>query len=330
MANFLSVPSKRTCCQTIQCSSMPFEQKLKAANMSLKKDMITNLQVNVGNLCNQSCIHCHVNGSPENTEIMPFEVMESIIYLLKNNHGLNLDITGGAPELHPYIENFISNCSSYINAISLRSNLTALLLKKDLIKTLKANKVELICSLPDTSAPKTDCQRGEGVFEKSIQALKMLNDMGYGHDLTLHLVHNPSEFMLPELQCIIEKRYRTYLLEEYGIFFHKLFVLNNMPVGRFKKALDSTNNYHMYMSTLSSNFNPAIIDRLMCRYILNIGWNGKVCDCDFNNALNLQLNISLDDLNLKSLAGKKIITGDHCYGCTALKGSGCYGTVAAD
>lgn len=331
MTNFLSLPTRQTCCPTAQYNNISFGQKLETANKSLKKNMITNIQVNVGNLCNQFCIHCHVDASPENTEIMPFEVMEDIINLLESNRNLNLDITGGAPELHPDMENFISECSSYINAISFRSNLTALLLKKDLIKTLKDHKVELICSLPDISAWKTDYQRGKGVFAKSIQALKMLNDIGYGHDLALHLVHNPSEFMLPELQCIIEKQYRSYLLEEYGIFFHKLFVLNNMPIGRFKKTLDSQNNYNQYMKTLSSNFNPATIGGLMCKFTLNIGWDGKLYDCDFNNALNLPIKgLALKDLNLDLLSGRNIIVGDHCYGCTALKGSGCYGSVASD
>lgn len=321
---------RQACCPAKQCNNVSFGRRLEMANKSLKKDRITTIQVNVGNLCNQSCIHCHVDASPNSGHIMSQDVMNNVIRLLKSNPGLNLDITGGAPELHPYIDDFISECSSYANAISFRSNLTALLLKKTLIKTLTDHRVELICSLPDTSAQKTDCQRGAGVFEKSIRSLKMLNNAGYGYELALHLVHNPAGFMLPELQGMIEERYRTYLSEEHGISFHKLFILNNMPVGRFKGMLDDNNNYNQYMGTLYSNFNPATIDGLMCRYILNIGWNGKVYDCDFNNVLNLQLDISLTDLNLKSLPGKNIITGDHCYGCTAMKGSGCYGTVAAD
>ncbi|MDI6801455.1 MAG: arsenosugar biosynthesis radical SAM protein ArsS [Thermodesulfovibrionales bacterium] len=304
-----------------------FNDGLKSLGKGLKKDVISIIQVNIGNLCNQSCIHCHVSASPDSADIMAWGTMEEIIAVLKGRAGLSLDITGGAPELHPNIEDFISKCSFYVNAISFRSNLTALLLKEPMIKTLKDYKVELICSLPDTFREKTNCQRGKGVFEKSIQTLKVLNDIGYGYEIPLHLVHNPSEFMLPELQCLAEKRYRSYLSKEYGIFFHKLFILNNMPIGRFMKVLESHNNYKQYMNTLSSNFNPATLDGLMCRYILNIGWDGKIYDCDFNNALNMPLQGSLKELNIDTLTGNDILVGEHCYGCTALKGSGCFGNI---
>lgn len=333
--------------QTCDCSSTEtFEKKLRHLNRHLKKDTITTVQVNVGTLCNQSCIHCHVNGSPDSECIMPLSVMEDVIELLKNNQGLKLDITGGAPELHPNIKHFIVKCSSHVCSISLRSNLTALLDSWELIEIFRDFNVELICSLPDISHQKTDYQRGKGVFEKSIRALRLLNESGYGHEFMLHLVHNPTGFVLPEIQEIIEKKYRNYLKEEYGITFNKLFILNNMPIGRFKLLLEKHNSFNHYLNMLHSNFNAATADGLMCRYMLNIGWDGKLYDCDFNNALGLPVilpnspvkearcdfenKIALSSLNLDSLTGNCIVTGDHCYGCTSLRGSGCYGNVLKD
>jgi radical SAM/Cys-rich protein len=260
---------------------------------------------------------------------MPLKVMEEIIALLRSNQGLNVDITGGAPELHPHIEDFISQCSGLAVSISLRSNLTALMHNRKIIKTLIDNRVELICSLPDISAEKTDQQRGKGVFENSVHILRILNNKGYGHDIPLHLAHNPTDFVLPELQRMIENRYRDYLKTEYGVAFNRLFILNNMPVGRFKKLLDRQKNYAQYMSDLSSNFNPSTVCGLMCRYILNIGWDGRLYDCDFNNALGLQIKggFKLKGLHAAALTGNDIHICDHCYGCTAVKGSGCFGTV---
>lgn len=327
----LSHLDSTVCCSTRYSDFIePFNDRLKRLQRVLKKERITTIQVNLGNLCNQSCIHCHVEASPEGNGIMSWEVMEDVINLLKNHPGLNLDITGGAPELHPHIEDFISQCSLYTDSICFRSNLTALFQKQKLIKILKDFKVELICSLPDISPQNTDYQRGKGVFEKSIRTLKMLNDAGYGEELSINLVHNPTGFVLPELQEIIEERYKCYLKEEHGISFNRLFVLNNMPIGRFKKMLERYGNYETYMNTLCSSFNPSTIDGLMCRYTLNIGWDGILYDCDFNNALNLPIQISknvLRNLNLHSLTSNHITVGDHCYGCTAMKGSGCFGNV---
>lgn len=329
-ADFLLEANVSICCTSGRCDYEPFAEKLKRLNKSLKKDNITTIQVNLGNLCNQSCIHCHVEASPEGNKIMSWEIMEDVINLLKNHPGLNLDITGGTPELHPHIEDFISQCSLYADSIYFRSNLTALFQKQKLIKILKNFKVELICSLPDISPQNTDYQRGKGVFEKSIHTLKILNDAGYGDELGINLVHNPTGFVLPELHEIIEERYKCYLKEEYGISFNRLFVLNNMPIGRFRKTLERYGNYETYMNMLCSSFNPSTIDALMCRYMLNVGWDGILYDCDFNNALNLPIHISknvLKNLNLHSLTGNYITVGDHCYGCTAMKGSGCFGNV---
>ena len=326
---FTQILTKTSCCPAQNYDYIePFNQRLKKMGKTITKDMICIIQVNLGSLCNQSCIHCHVEASPESKEIMSWEIMEKIIHLIKKNPEADIDITGGAPELHQHIEDFISGCSNYTESITLRSNLTALLQKPKFIEILKNHRVTLICSLPDVSDKNTDYQRGKGVFEKSIRAIRILNDSGYGYELSLHLVHNPTEFVLPELQDIVEEKYKSYLKEEYGIVFNKLLVLNNMPIGRFKKLLNQHGSYNIYMKTLFASFNTSTIEGLMCRNIINIGWDGKIYDCDFNNALNLPLDISLNDIgSLNSLSGRNIITGDHCYGCTAMKGSGCYGSV---
>lgn len=316
------------CCPARQ-NIEPFTERLARIDRSLKKDRITTIQVNVGSLCNQSCIHCHVNGSPHSKHIMPWSVMDGIVELFRNNPGLKLDMTGGSPELHPDFLDFIRACSCHVNSISVRSNLTVLLANPEFIETLKHHNVEIICSFPDISSENTDYQRGRGVFHKSIKALKILNESGYGDKLMLHLVHNPTGFVLPALQEVLENRYRDYLREEYGIKFNNLYVLNNMPIGRFQYMLHKQSYYKKYISLMKSNFNPVTIDGLMCRYILNIGWDGRLYDCDFNNALNLPIKGGVTLMNLAPglLEGNDIVIGDHCYGCTAMKGSGCYGTV---
>ncbi len=317
------------CCPGGACDTIEgFDERLKRLNKTLIKNRINTIQVNVGSLCNQSCIHCHVEASPDSKSIMSWDTMERIINLIRKNSGMSMDITGGAPELHPEIERFISSASEYAESIILRSNLTALLKRLDLIRVMKERRVTLVCSLPDIDSKKTDHQRGKGVFKDSLRALRILNDNGYGYELQLHLVHNPVEPVLPELQEIIEDRYRNYLREEHGIVFNKLYTLNNMPVGRFKKILKNKGAYNEYMKTLYSNFNIQTIDNLMCKHIINIAWDGSLYDCDFNNALNLRINLSIEDIDtMDPLENSVIKTGEHCYGCTAMKGSGCYGSI---
>jgi len=259
--------------------------------------------------------------------MMDREVMEKIIGFVQKNPDMTVELTGGAPELHPEIEYFINRLSSSAERLILRTNLTALLEKRHLVDLFKSLGIELIASLPDISSHETDYIRGKGVFEKSIYALRILNEKGYGTELPLHLVHNPSGFVLPELQSQIEERYRQYLMEEYSITFNRLFVLNNMPIGRFRRLLEKVDKFISYMNLLFSNFNPSTIDDLMCRRLINISHDGRLFDCDFNNALGLERPESLNALKLKDLSGKAVITSDHCYGCTALRGSGCYGSL---
>lgn len=315
-------------CTASDCCSFfePFNERLKRLSIELKKGVIKTIQINLGNRCNQSCLHCHVKASPGG-DFMERDVMDRVIKFLYRNQGLDVDLTGGAPELHPDIEYLLKNIIDNAGRVSLRTNLTALMERAGLIGLLKELKVELIASLPDISKSKTDYMRGKEVFEKSIEILKRLNDNSYGTEISLHLVHNPAGYVLPELQEIVEERYKEYLQQEYGILFNRLFVLNNMPVGRFKDNLKKNGQYNSYMSMLASNFNPATIDKLMCLSLININHEGKVTDCDFNNSLNLYLDVSIDDLSVNELTGKRIITGDHCYGCTAMKGSGCYGSI---
>ncbi|MCX7793320.1 MAG: arsenosugar biosynthesis radical SAM protein ArsS [Thermodesulfovibrionales bacterium] len=314
--------SSSDCCPNFE----PFSERLKRLNLVLQKKRIRIIQLNLGNRCNQSCLHCHVEASPSG-RFMEREIIEKVIKFLKKNPGLDVDITGGAPELHPDIEYLLKEIVSSVNKIYLRTNLTALMERTELIRLFKDLEIELIASLPDISEERTDLMRGRGVFERSIEALKKLNDHAFGIESPLHLVHNPPEYLLPEFQEIVEKKYRDYLREEYGISFTRLFVLNNMPVGRFKERLYKKGQYQNYMAMLASNFNPSTVENLMCLFMININYEGKVSDCDFNNMLQLYLNASIDDLSIDYLNGRNIITGDHCYGCTALRGSGCYGSV---
>lgn len=310
------------CCPTFE----PFNERLERLGKIILKDEIKTIQINLGNFCNQTCLHCHVEASPSGS-IMDREVMEKIIGFVQKNPDMTVELTGGAPELHPEIEYFINRLSSSAERLILRTNLTALLEKRHLIDLFKSLGIELIASLPDISSHETDYIRGKGVFEKSIYALRILNEKGYGTELPLYLVHNPSGFVLPELQSQIEDRYRQYLMEEYSITFNRLFVLNNMPIGRFRRLLEKVDKFISYMNLLFSNFNPSTIDDLMCKRLINISHDGRLFDCDFNNALGLERPESLNALELKDLSGKAVITSDHCYGCTALRGSGCYGSL---
>jgi len=327
--NYLFTKSASSCCgsDTVFNIHVPFKKRLKSLNKQLLKDKITTIQVNIGNLCNQSCIHCHVNASPDGINVMSKAVMKDILQLLKNNSGLTLDITGGSPELHPEIRWFIKSAMDSVSRIILRSNLTALNISNGLLDYLYDKSVELFCSLPYLSEEKTDYQRGKGVFVQSINVLKKLNDMGYGIEKTLNLVHNPIDFKLPQPQAVLEKEFRDTLSRDYDIRFHNLYIINNVPIGRFGKILKKHNSYEQYMNLLSQCFNIDTIDKLMCKYILNIGYDGKLYDCDFNNAIGLNIKKDLWNLNINDLYGYAIKIGEHCYACTALSSGGCFGSV---
>jgi radical SAM/Cys-rich protein len=295
------------------------------------------LQVNLGNRCNQQCAHCHVDANPRGDKIMSRKVIDDIIDFLSKKKGLMLDITGGCPELNPSFKYFIEKSKPYAREILVRSNLTVLLEPgmEGMVEFYKNNKIHLICSMPCYTQENVNKQRGEGVFDKSIEALRLLNESGYGKDkdLQLDLVYNPGGAFLPGEQSGLEKDYKKVLGEQYSIVFNHLLTMTNAPINRFEKYLKINGNYDEYMGLLIDNFNKDIAGDIMCRNLLSVGWDGKIYDCDFNQALDLALKDSLGEimeigrLDPRELEGKEIIFENHCYCCTAGSGSSCSGAL---
>jgi radical SAM/Cys-rich protein len=298
------------------------------------------LQINVGKLCNLTCSHCHVNAGPKRKEIMTRQTMDRIIDWLANTDIPTVDVTGGAPEMIPDFRYLIERVKSLSPArhVMDRCNLTILLEPgyEDLAQFLARHEVEIIASLPCYTAKNVNEQRGDGVFDGSIQALQLLNSLGYGmkEALPLHLVYNPNGAFLPGPQAELETDYKEELRKNFGIVFHRLYTITNMPIARFASYLRHNQRYDAYMDLLLSAFNPHTVDGLMCRTTLSIGWQGEVFDCDFNQMLNMQWNngrpLYLWDINPAQVEGRKVLTGDHCFGCTAGCGSSCGGALAAD
>lgn len=297
------------------------------------------LQINIGLKCNQQCIHCHVNASPKRTEAMSPETLQQVIDYIEQTGVETLDITGGAPELHPGFRNLVEAVLTFGTHVIDRCNLTILLEpgQETLAEFLATNNVEIIASLPCYSIENVDRQRGQGVFEKSIRALQSLNRLGYGQDnsgLLLNLVYNPQGPSLPPNQATLEGDYKRILKEEYNIRFNQLFTLCNMPIKRFGSMLVSNNQFHDYMTLLKQAHREENLDNVMCRSLISIDWQGYVYDCDFNQMLGLGLEsynserLHITDLMQMSLEGKPIITGNHCFGCTAGQGSSCGGALS--
>ena len=294
-------------------------------------------QANVGKLCNQTCQHCHVDAGPDRKEVMTRETAAWCIEALAKTRIPTVDITGGAPELNPQFRFLVDEARKLNRHVMDRCNLSVLLLpsQADLAEYLAANRVEIVASLPYFLAAQTDAQRGEGVFEKSIEALKKLNSLGYGHDgtgLKLNLVYNPVGAFLPPPQAGIEADFKRELDTRYGVVFNSLYTITNMPISRFLEFLLRTNNYERYMQRLAQAYNPAAAAGVMCRNTLSVGWDGALYDCDFNQMLDLRVGfaapVHIRDFVLDKLAARRIVTGQHCYGCTAGAGSSCGGTVA--
>ena len=297
---------------------------------------VTVMQINVGKFCNQRCAHCHVDAGPERREIMSRETAELCMAALERSDIPTVDITGGAPELNPNFRWLVARSRELGRQVMDRCNLTVLLLpsQADLIDFLAAHRVEVVASLPYFQKQETDAQRGEGVFDKSIEALRRLNTAGYGlpgSELRLNLVLNPIGAFLPPPQAAMETDFRRELARRHGILFHSLYTITNMPISRFRDFLESSGNYERYMNKLAGAFNPASVDGLMCRYTLSIGWDGTLYDCDFNQMLDLRVNSDcpahIRDFDAAKLARRRIRTGRHCYGCTAGAGSSCCGTT---
>ena len=298
---------------------------------------ITVFQINVGKLCNQTCRHCHVDAGPDRTEQMSRETAELCIRALAQTDIPTVDITGGAPELNPNFRWLIERSRALKRHVMDRCNLSVLLLpsQADLAEFLAAHAVEIVASLPYYKETQTDAQRGDGVFEKSIEGLRRLNRQGYGKPgsgLILNLVHNPVGAFLPPKQEAIEAQFRKELRTKHGIEFNHLYTITNMPISRFLEFLVESGNYEGYMQRLGQAFNPAAASGVMCRYTLSVGWDGTLYDCDFNQMLDLPVSHGaprhIRDFNLAGLEHRAIVTGNHCYGCTAGAGSSCGGAVA--
>jgi radical SAM/Cys-rich protein len=318
-------------------SPVGFGDKLAAHDLDLKASGIDTLQVNVGKLCNQACKHCHVDASPKRTEIMPLAVVEDCLNALRKYRIPTLDITGGAPELNPHFRYFVTGARKAGARVIVRHNLTVMFEKdqENLPEFFAENELEVISSLPYFLAAQTDAQRGTGVFDKSIEALKRLNAVGYGthENLVLNLVYNPTGAFLPPAQEAIEKDFKRELKTRCDVVFNNLFTITNMPISRFLEWLRRSNNEHAYMQKLVNAFNPATVEGLMCRRMISVDWRGNLYDCDFNQMLDLtvedEVPQTIAEFNAAKLTDRRIVTGAHCFGCTAGAGSSCGGVVAA-
>jgi radical SAM/Cys-rich protein len=315
-----------------------FEEKMRGAGLfPLNATGITVFQLNVGKLCNQTCHHCHVDAGPDRKEIMTREIAELSIRALARTEIPTVDITGGAPELNPNFRWLVEQARDLGRHVMDRCNLTVLLLpaQADLAEFLARHRVEVIASLPYFRAEQTDAQRGLGVFEKSIEALRKLNGLGYGREgsgLVLNLVYNPVGAFLPPKQEAIEAQFKRELERASGVVFNRLYTITNMPISRFLEFLLETENYAGYMERLANAFNPAAAAGVMCRYTLSVGWDGMLYDCDFNQMLELPIGFDaprhIRDFDRAALDRRRIETANHCYGCTAGAGSSCGGTTA--
>ena len=294
------------------------------------------LQINVGKLCNQTCGHCHVDAGPDRREVMSRETMELCLEAAADGEIPTLDITGGAPELNPYFRWLVEEADGRGHRVIDRCNLTIMLVPgfSDLPEFFAEHRVEVVASLPCYLKENTDAQRGEGVFDRSIEALKRLNATGYGRSdtgLTLTLVYNPIGPVLPPAQAKLEAAYRQELRSRYGVEFTRLYTIANMPINRFLDDLLTTGRYETYMQELIAAFNPRSVGGLMCRNTISVNWDGTLHDCDFNQMLGLGLApdqpLHIRDFHPAKLKSRRIVTGQHCYGCTAGAGSGCQGAI---
>ena len=315
-----------------------FADKLLMTGIArLKPTGLEVLQINLGNLCNQSCKHCHANAGPDRIEIMDKATLGYCLNAIKN-HGIPVvDITGGAPEMNPDFRWFIREIRKLGSKIIIRSNLTIFFegtFYKDLPDFYAENCLEVVASLPFYAAGRTDSMRGNGVFKKSVEGLRLLNEKGYGHKntgLILNLVYNPAGAFLSASQKMLENEYKKELAQKYGIEFNNLFTINNMPVGRFLDYLLQTNNFVAYIGHLVNSFNPVAAAHVMCLNIVSVGWNGYLYDCDFNQMLNLRIEGNdknhISNFDTEFLLNRDIKVSQHCYGCTAGAGSSCGGTL---
>ena len=307
---------------------------------ALRRSRLETLQVNLGYKCNQSCLHCHVNAGPTRTELMSRETIADVLVFLQVSKVKTLDITGGAPELNAHFRDLVVLARELGVHVIDRCNLTILLEPghEELAAFLAAHRVEISASLPCYTQELVDRQRGKGVYERSIEALKRLNRLGYGDpasDLVLNLVYNPQGPSLPPPQDSLEADYKRILAKQHGIVFNRLFTLANMPIQRFGSMLVSKGEFNPYMALLRQAHRDENLETTMCRTLLSVDWQGYVYDCDFNQMLGVGLplngnsRVQLSELIGRDLSGSPIAVRDHCYGCTAGQGSSCGGALAA-
>ncbi|HAZ14688.1 MAG: radical SAM protein [Bdellovibrionales bacterium GWA2_49_15] len=316
----------------------PFTQMLGKNNLELTRNPTEILQINVGKLCNQVCHHCHVEAGPNRTEIMTKSVVNRLLELLAGSRSIHtVDLTGGAPELNPHFRTLVRECRKLNKKVINRCNLTVLFEdgQEDTAGFLREHRVHVVASLPCYSKENLEKQRGDGVFDKSIRALRMLNSLGYGlreEAPLLDLVYNPLGAFLPPTQETLENKYKEELRNLFGIEFNHLYTITNMPIKRFLRELERAGKLQKYMELLLANFNPKAALGVMCRSLISVSWDGKIFDCDFNQMLDLPLvGVTKTIWDIKSFAEiemKPIALGNHCYGCTAGAGSSCSGTVA--
>lgn len=313
-----------------------FEDKLKSCGLHpLTPRKLEILQVNLGYLCNQTCEHCHVDAGPQRREVMSKEIQEQCLEAIDSTQLHTVDLTGGAPEMNPHFKWFVQELSKRNVKVIVRSNLTILVSNakyKEYPQFLAKNQVEVIASLPCYTAENVDKQRGSGVFDSSVKAIKKLNDLGYGKQdsgLNLHLVFNPGGASLPARQEALETDYKRELEERFGVVFNQLYTITNLPISRFLNSLLVMGKYETYMQKLVDAFNPVAAKSVMCRNTLSVDWQGYLYDCDFNQMLGLKIEhgTPIKEFNEAKLTGRNIVVNQHCFGCTAGAGSSCQGSI---
>jgi radical SAM/Cys-rich protein len=323
------------------CVLPAFEDKLDPIGLfPLRPTGIDILQVNLGYMCNQTCKHCHVDAGPDRKEIMTRQTMEHCLEVLRDTDIKIVDLTGGAPEMNPHFRWFVEQIRALGRHVMVRCNLTILTVNpkyRELPEFFRNHQVEVVSSLPFYSAAHTDRQRGDGVFERSIEALQMLNAVGYGKPgsgLMLNLVYNPNGAFLPAPQSQLERDFKRQLEQRHGVLFNNLFCITNMPISRFLEFLIVSGNYDAYMEKLVNAFNPAAASGVMCRNTLSVGWDGWLYDCDFNQMLELKVDVPssahISSFSHSQLSTREIVVKRHCFGCTAGAGSSCGGNTTTN
>ncbi len=317
---------------------VPFQEMLTRHSLELTRGALETLQINLGKLCDLACLHCHVEAGPNRTEVMEQRTAERILDLLARSPGIKtVDLTGGAPELNPNFRFLVQGARTMSREVINRCNLTVFFVsgQEDTPQFLREHRVKIVASLPCYSKDNVEAQRGRGVFDKSVEALRLLNRLGYGRPgsgLELHLVYNPLDGFLPPPQAALEADYKRELRENFGIEFNRLFTITNMPIRRYLHQLEREGKLSAYRNLLVASFNPAAAKEVMCRNLVSVGWDGRIYDCDFNQMLEIPLGgrgrTIWEIESFDELASETISFDKHCYGCTAGAGSSCGGALA--